>query len=339
MSSNASPVEKKPSGFNTHDFSDPDGKFRRANSVFRNYVSADPNAEFPAEKDRYVLYVNFGCPWAHRTNLVRSLKGLEDIIQLVVMDYELTEQGWTYTGRLGTAEHDPLYGFTAHRQLYFKANPDYTGRFTVPVLWDKKRETIVSNESSEIIRMFFSAFDELLPSERRETAHPLGGYYPENLRKEIDELNTWIYNTVNNGVYKTGFAGTQEAYEEALHPLFESLDRLEGILKTNEEEGKGPYLLGKHITEADIRLYPTIARFDAAYFTLFKCNLKMIRYEYPYIDTWLRRLYWDESEETRGAFKNTTHFEHIKRGYALTLKGKITPEGPLPHILPPISKV
>ncbi|KAI0703586.1 glutathione S-transferase [Cytidiella melzeri] len=322
-----------------HDFASADGKFHRSASVFRNIVSPDPDAEFPAETDRYVLYINLGCPWAHRTNLVRSLKGLEDIVQLVVMDYELTEEGWTYTGRLGTADRDPLYGFTKHSQLYFKANPSYTGRFTVPVLWDKQRETIVNNESSEIIRMFFTAFDAFLPPERRESAHVYGGYYPPGMQNEIDELNNWVYNTVNNGVYKTGFATTQEAFEENLYPLFASLDRLEGILKANVESGKGPYLLGQHITEADIRLYPTMVRFDVGYFTLFKCNLKMVRYEYPYLDRWLRRLYWDETEVTKGAFKNTTQFEHIIRGYAAALKSKVYPRGPIPYILPPVDKM
>lgn len=204
-----------------------------------------------------------------------------------------------------------MYGFKLHRELYLKADPNYTQRYTVPVLWDKKKETIVSNESSEIIRMLYSAFDAFLPPNLREASKPNGGLYPEHLRKEIDEMNEWVYNTVNNGVYKVGFASTQEAYEEALYPLFASLDRLEEILASNAREGKGPYLFGQHITEADIRLYPTIVRFDAAYFTLFKCNLRMIRYEYPHLHNWLRKLYWDESEETRGAFKSSTYFDHV----------------------------
>lgn len=220
-----------------------------------------------------------------------------------------------YTGLHGTDPKDPLYGFTFHRQLYLKADPSYAGRFTVPVLWDKKQETIVSNESSEIIRMFYSTFDSLLPAERRESAHPLGGYYPaqnEELRKEIDAMNEWVYDTVNNGVYKTGFATTQAAYEEACEAVFASLDRLEAILEANEKEGKGKYLVGGHLTEADIRLYPTIARFDVGYYTLFQCNLKMVRHDYPRLHGWLRRLYWDEDvSETRGAFRKTTYFEHV----------------------------
>ncbi|KAI0344368.1 hypothetical protein BDW22DRAFT_1328021 [Trametopsis cervina] len=310
--------ESKKEGTTIHDRASADGKYRRQASSFRNFISSDPNAEFPAEKGRYVLYINLQCPWAHRAHLVRVLKGLQDVIDLVVMDYELTELGWQFTGRLGTHERDPLYGFTKFRELYFKADPEYQGRFTVPVIWDKKKETIVNNESSEVIRMLYSAFDHLLPPERRESAHPLGGYYPEPLRKDIDEINDWVYTYVNNGVYKVGFAGTQEAYEESLYPLFEGLDRLEAILKNNEETGKGPYLLGQYITEADIRLYPTIVRFDSAYFTIFKCNLKMIRYEYPHLDKWLRRLYWDQSEATRGAFKETTEFEHVSERICIT---------------------
>ena len=173
-----------------------------------------------------------------------------------------------YTGRAGTAPSDPLYGFKLHKELYLKADPNYSGRYTVPVLWDKKKETIVNNESSEIIRMLYSAFDAFLPSEQREMNKPNGGFLPEILRKEIDEMNEWVYPTINNGVYRCGFATTQEAYEEALYPLFASLDRIEEILAKNAREGKGPYLFGEYITEADIRLYPTIIRFDAGYYTV-----------------------------------------------------------------------
>lgn len=255
-----------------------------------------------------MLYINTGCPWASRTNLVRTLKGLESIIDMVLLDWELFPEGWSFTGRYGTAPKDPLYGFTRLSELYYKANPKYTGRFTVPVLWDKKKETIVSNESSEIIRMFYTEFDALLPEELRESSKPNGGLLPKELEAEIDEMNKWVYDTINNGVYKAGFATVQEAYNDAVTELFKSLDRVEEILQTRAKKNEGPYLFGKYVTEADIRLYPTIARFDVAYHTLFMCNLYLIREHYPYIQTWLQRLYWDETEATRGAFKKSTDF-------------------------------
>jgi putative glutathione S-transferase len=190
--------------------------------------------------------------------------------------------------------------------LYRKADPNYVGRFTVPMLWDKKNETIVNNESSEIIRMFYTEFDHLLPEHLRESSQPGGGFYPEHLRKEIDEMNEWVYHTVNNGVYKTGFATTQVAYEANLYPLFESLDRLERHLG---EPGHSPYLFGKYITEADVRLYTTLIRFDVAYVNIFMCNLKMIRYDYPRLSRWLRNLYWDGGKTLNGhVWKDTTYF-------------------------------
>jgi len=216
-----------------------------------------------------------------------------------------------YDGLLGSAPKDPYYGFTRHRDLYLKADPGYKGRFTVPTLWDKKRETIVNNESSEIIRMFYDAFDELLPKGLQEKNKADGGLLPSSLQSEIETFNEWTYDMLNNGVYKAGFAGTQAAYDEHVVRVFEGLDRLEKHLSDNASQGKGPYMFGKYITEADIRVFPTIVRFDMAYFTIFKCNLGMIRVDYPHIHQWLREVYWDETSETRGAFKSTTYPDHV----------------------------
>lgn len=185
-------------------------------------------------------------------------------------------------------------------------SPEYAGRFTVPVLWDKKTETVVNNESSEIIRMFYSEFDSLLPVELREESKAGGGFCPEHLRTEIDAMNEWVYDTINNGVYKTGFAANQQAYESNLYPLFASLDRLEDWLGDKEHQ---PYLFGEFITEADVRLYTTLIRFDVAYYNIFMCNLKMIRYDYPRLSRWLRNLYWDGGKTLRGeAWKETVYF-------------------------------
>lgn len=304
-------IPQKPEVYN---HADKDGTFRRKDSQFRNFISSDPNSKFPAEKDRYALYINLGCPWAHRANLVRGLKGFDDsIIQVIFTDFNLTKEGWLFSGREGSGSdaQDPLYGFKSLKQLYLKADPEYTGRYTVPCLWDKKTETVVNNESSEIIRMFYTEFDDLLPEKMREANRPGSGFYPPHLRADIDAMNEWVYPTVNNGVYRTGFASTQEAYEASLFPLFDSLDRLEAHLG---EPGHSPYLFGDHITEADIRLYTTLIRFDVAYYNIFKCNLKMIRHDYPRLSKWLRRLYWDEGEETNGGvFRKTTNFFIVSR--------------------------
>ncbi|KAL8801198.1 MAG: hypothetical protein Q9182_004647 [Xanthomendoza sp. 2 TL-2023] len=307
-----------------------DGHFHRQKSTFRSFITPSnvPNSPFPAEKNRYVLYINLTCPWAHRANILRSFKHLEPLIQLVTMDGELGPEGWFFSGRDGTDSRDPLYGYTKCKELYLHADPKYNARYTVPFLWDKKTETIVNNESSEIIRMLESAFDEFLPEIEREESKGERGLYPMHLREKIDEMNEWVYEKINNGVYKTGFAATQEAYESHVIPLFEALDRVEKHLT---EAGDSPFLFGKSITEADVRLYTTLIRFDAAYFTLFKCNVRMIRDErhYPRLHHWLRNLYWNHEE-----FQTTTHFEQFKKGYVKAIRREIVPVGPLPHILP-----
>ncbi|KAL1894891.1 S-glutathionyl-(chloro)hydroquinone reductase [Sporothrix stenoceras] len=308
-----------------------DGSFVRPDSEFRHTVSSEPGALYPPEKGRYALYFAPGCPWAHRTLIVRKLKGLDDIVDLYRLHNYMGPEGWYFSGEGGSLPKDPLYGFTKLKELYLKANPNYVGRYTVPVLWDKKTGTLVNNESSEIIRIFASAFDSLLPEERCEVNQPGGGLYPEDKRAEIDALNDWVYNTVNNGVYKIGFAASQAAYDEHLPKLFASLDRLEGILASH---GK-PFLFGDSLTEADVRLYTTLARFDAAYATVFQCTLKSIRHDYPYLHLWLRRLYWDGAavrSQTRGAFHDTTvpFIGHYVEGYARSrYKVVLKDNGPL----------
>ena len=257
------------------------GKFVRKQSRFRNWITADgspgPSGEggFPAEKDRYHLYVSLACPWAHRTLIFRKLKKLEDVISVTVVDWFMGDTGWKFSERDG-ATADPLHGASHLWKVYVAADPDYSGRVTVPVLWDKKTGTIVSNESSEIIRMFNSAFDGVAESSP--------DYYPENLRAEIDAINERVYHTVNNGVYKCGFATKQVAYEEAFGELFGSLDWLEELLSTRR------YLAGDHLTEADWRLFTTLVRFDAVYVGHFKCNLRRIA-DYPNLSNYLRELY------------------------------------------------
>ncbi|KIW21237.1 hypothetical protein PV08_01817 [Exophiala spinifera] len=316
---------------------DKSGEFKRQQSSFRSWISKDPNSEFPAEKGRYHLYVSYACPWAHRTLIVRKLKGLEDIIGFTSVHWHMGEKGW----RFATADEnlpganttpDPLHPeFTHLRDLYFAANKDYAARFTVPALWDKKKQTIVSNESSEIIRMLYTEFDDLLPAEFKA---PNVDLYPAALAAKIEETNAWTYDDINNGVYKSGFATTQEAYEKNVVQLFKSLDRAEADLASS----KGPFYFGDAITEADVRLYTTIVRFDPVYVQHFKCNIRDIRSGYPNLHKWLRNLYWDVP-----AFGETTQFEHIKKHYTKSHKQinqfSITPVGPVPDILKPDEEV
>ena len=286
---------------------------------------------------------------AHRAIIVRLLKGLEDIIEAYQVHPELGPDGWYFSGEAGSLPKDPLHDFTKLRQLYQMVDPDYTGRVTVPVLWDKKNDTMVNNESSEIIRMLYTEFDEFLPEHLREVNKPGGGLYPEHLREDIDAMNSWVYDTVNNGVYKVGFAKSQEAYDANISPLFASLDRLEQHLASRGT----PYLFGDHITEADVRLYTTMARFDTAYVTIFLCNLKTIRNDYPHLHRWLRQLYWAGSERgvdpegkawadekspgsLRGAFYRTTqpNSGRYKLGYAQARNKTVFDGSALPIILP-----
>lgn len=275
-----------------YDTSDSGGEFRRQDSRFRSWLTADgqpgPQGEkgFKAEKGRYHLYVSLACPWAHRTLIFRQLKNLQDYIDVTVVDPIMLENGWEVT--------DPLYGFQYAYQLYMRADSQYEGRVTVPVLWDKQTQTIVSNESSEIIRMFNSAFNHLTGN--------TDDYYPEGLRESIDVINERIYDCINNGVYRAGFATTQEAYEDAYHQLFDALDWVEGLLS------KQRYLCGSTLTEADWRLFTTLIRFDAVYFGHFKTNRRLIA-SYPAMSSYVRELY-----QVPGVAQ-TVNFEHIKTHY------------------------
>lgn len=276
------------------------GEFRRQDSRFRDWISKEPDVTFPPESGRYHLYVSLACPWAHRTLIFRTLKGLEEHIGVTVVEPIMLENGWELK--------DDQYGLDFLYQLYLKADASYEGRVTVPVLWDKKTHSIVSNESAEIIRMFNTAFNELTGDE--------DDYYPLASRSEIDQLNERIYHTVNNGVYRAGFATTQEAYEQAFLELFDSLNWLEGILS------KQRYLAGEVITEADWRLFTTLIRFDAVYVGHFKCNQKRIA-DYPALSGYLRELY-----QVRGV-ANTVNFDHIKTHYYASHK-TINPSGVIP---------
>ncbi|HYM32357.1 MAG TPA: glutathione S-transferase family protein [Candidatus Cybelea sp.] len=283
------------------------GHFLRADAAFRRHVSADPGAEFPAEAGRYHLYVALACPWANRTLIYRKLKRLDDVISVSIVDPLMLENGWTFTGAPGTTR-DTVNGCDYMYQVYAKAKPDYTGRASVPVLWDKKRQTIVNNESSEIIRMLNSAFDRFGDASL--------DFYPPALRPEIDRLNAQIYATVNNGVYRAGFASTQSAYEEAYSALFATLGELEARLTRQR------YLTGDRITEADWRLFTTLIRFDAVYYSHFKCNKRRIA-DYPALSAYTRELY-----QVPGVAE-TVDIDQIKRHYYGSHR-RINPTGIVP---------
>jgi putative glutathione S-transferase len=272
------------------------GRFVRKDSAFRHWVRADGSTKFAPEAGRYHLYVSLACPWAHRTLIVRKLKRLEDAISVSVVHPHMGEQGWTFENPDDTPGciEDEVNGARVLHEVYTRADATYTGRVTVPVLWDQKHETIVNNESAEIIRMLGREFDAL--------GDATLDLYPEALRKEIDEINDYVYPRVNNGVYRCGFASTQEAYEEAFAELFEALDALDARL------GRQRYLVGDAITEADWRLFTTLVRFDAVYVGHFKCNRQRVA-DYPQLSGYLRELY-----QVAGV-RETVSFDHIKRHY------------------------
>ncbi|WP_170377493.1 glutathione S-transferase family protein [Ruegeria atlantica] len=276
------------------------GAFKRSAAQFRNWLTADGSAGpsgkdgFKAEPDRYHLYVSHACPWAHRTLIFRELKGLSDLISVSVVHPDMLDKGWTFETDDHGATGDTLYGFDYAHQIYTKADPAYSGRVTVPILWDKQQQTIVSNESSEIIRMFNTAFDG--------TTGNTDNYWPEAMRDEIEEVNARIYSDINNGVYKSGFATTQQAYDAAVHPLFDTLDWLEDRLARNR------YLMGDQVTEADWRLFTTLIRFDPVYHLHFKCNKRRL-IDYPNLWAYTRELYqWP-------GVAQTVNMNHIVRHY------------------------
>lgn len=269
-----------------YDTDSSDGRFVREDAGFRHRI--EEGGRFAPESARYHLYVSLACPWAHRTLILRKLKGLEAHIDVTSVHPHMLDQGWTYD------TPEPLYGFTRHHQLYTLAKPDYSGRVTVPVLWDRQQQTIVNNESSEILRLFNSAFDDLTGNR--------DDYCPADLQDEIERLNRRIYDEVNNGVYKAGFATSQSAYEEACQTLFGALDWLEQLL------GERRYLTGGQLTEADWRLFTTLLRFDPVYHGHFKCNIRRIA-DYPNLTGYTRELYqWP-------GVADTCDFWHIKQHY------------------------
>ena len=292
------------------------GEFKREAAQLRNWVTEDGSAGqsgdagFKAEKDRYHLYVSLACPWAHRTLIFRHLKGLEDYISVSVVSPDMLEHGWTFD-KDNHSTGDALFDSEFMHQIYTRNKADYSGRVTVPVLWDKKTQRIVSNQSAEIIRMFNCAFNALTGNER--------DFYPQLLRSEIDEVNEFVYHNINNGVYRAGFATTQEAYTEAFDDLFAALDKIEQRLTANR------YLVGETLTEADWRLFTTLIRFDSVYVGHFKCNLRTIE-SYPAISNYLRELY-----QIEGVSK-TVDFYHIKRHYyfshTMINPTQVVPKGP-----------
>lgn len=283
------------------------GKFVRTVTQFRNKITPEGETGYKAEKGRYHLYVSLACPWAARTLMVRKLKELEDYITISIVHPHMLENGWTFEKYEGVID-DPIFGAKYLHEIYTHAKSDYTGRVTVPVLWDKKTNTIVNNESSEIIRMFNTAFNHLTGNTE--------DFYPENLQKEINEINDFIYDNVNNGVYKSGFSTSQNVYEEEVTNLFAALDKLEDHLADKK------YLFGDKLTESDIRLFTTLVRFDYVYFGHFKCNLKQL-VDFPNLWRYTKEIY------NLDGVKKTVNFDHIKEHYYVSHK-TINPTGIVP---------
>ncbi|HFI0071379.1 TPA: glutathione S-transferase family protein [Streptococcus suis] len=289
------------------------GKFVRTVTQFRNWITPDGQAGptghggFKAESGRYHLYISLACPWASRTLIMRKLKGLEDHISLSIVHPLMLENGWTFSDGPGVIK-DPLFNSDYLYQVYLKADPNYSGRVTVPVLWDKQTNTIVNNESAEIMRMFNTAFNNITGN--------YDDYYPEHLRSEIDTMNDFVYPNINNGVYKAGFSTNQAVYEKEVTKLFAALDKLEEQLANQQ------FLVGNQLTEADIRLFTTLVRFDAVYFGHFKCNIKAL-VDYPNLWDYTKRLY------NHAGIAKTVDFDHIKQHYYGSHK-TINPTGIVP---------
>jgi len=286
------------------------GEFVRQEDRFRDWVTRDGSSGYPAEPGRYHLYVSLACPWAHRTVIIRKLKRLENVIGMTVVDPIRDERGWAFRNGPGYSE-DPVNGFRYLSEAYQKTDPNFSDRVTVPVLWDKKTNRIVSNSDDDLMRMLNSAFDDFTDVKY--------DFYPEPLRGEIDQINDFIYPNINDGVYRAGFATTQKSYEAAVRKLFDALDRIEARLS------KQRYLVGPQITEADWRLFPTLIRFDAVYHGHFKCNIRRI-VDTPNLWGYLRELYQYDG------IAETVNFDHIKRHYYMTHQDinptRIVPVGP-----------
>lgn len=295
------------------DYNNDEGEFIRQESQFRNWItqdgSAGPTGEggFKAEPNRYHLYVSLACPWASRALIMRSLKGLEDMISISVVNPLMLENGWTFEPGEGVIP-DPVVDANYLHEIYTKVDPNYSGRVTVPTLYDLKQDTIVNNESSDIMRMLNSAFDEVGANNK--------DYLPEDLLDEIDEINDFVYGTINNGVYKTGFATSQDVYEREVTTLFEAMDKIEARLENSR------FLVGDQITEADWRLFTTLIRFDSAYYGHFKCNIRRL-VDYKNLWRYTRELY------NEPGIKKTVDFHHIKQHYYRSHK-QINPNGIVP---------